>query len=296
MRKAPVLSLATRSYYLLTKPGIIFGNVITMTGGFFLAYKGIFSFILFLATLLGLSFIIASACVFNNYIDRKADAKMERTQNRPFVQKQVHPLKALLFATVLGCSGIYLLAEYTNFLTLFLGVMGFVVYVLFYTFSKYVTIHGTLIGSIAGAMPPVIGYTAVTGDFDQGAFLLFLMMCLWQMPHFYAITIYRMHDYLAASIPTLPIKKGIPVTKIQIILYIFAFWITGSLLTYHQHTGMIFFIVLSLASFYWLYAAIQGFKAESDPKWARKVFRVSLVVVMCVHLSILLEVFCGFVL
>lgn len=289
MKKTPVLSLATRSYYLLTKPGIIMGNIITTTGGFFLASKGTFHLILFLMTVTGLSLIIASACIFNNYIDRKADEKMERTKNRPFVKKEVHPVKALIFASILGIMGAYILAKFTNPLTLCLGILGFVVYVLFYTFSKYVTIHGTLIGSIAGAMPPVIGYTSVTGTFDRGAFLLFFMMSLWQMPHFYSITIYRMKDYLAASIPTLPIKKGMQVTKMQMLLYILAFWGVGSLLTFYHYTGIIFFITLSLSCLFWLYYGIKGFQAENDKLWARKMFSSSLIVIMVIHLMISIE-------
>jgi protoheme IX farnesyltransferase len=126
-----------KTYFMLTKPGIIFGNVVTMVGGFALASKGHFNFWLFLATLVGLSCIIASACVFNNYIDRTADEKMIRTRNRALVKGLVSERNALAFATFLGFVGSFVLASCTNLLTLFMALVGYFVYVVLYSFSKY---------------------------------------------------------------------------------------------------------------------------------------------------------------
>lgn len=202
---------------MLTKPGIILGNIITTLGGFALASRGQIDFVLLLYTLLGLGLIIASAGVFNSYIDRFADAKMERTKNRPLVRGEISNQKALLFGTFLGLVGVFVLALKTNPLTVFVALSGFSIYLILYAFMKYHSFYGTLVGSLAGAVPPVVGYCAVSNTFDAGAVLIFLMLVLWQMPHFYAIAIYRQEDYAAASIPVLPIVKGMEATKIQIV-------------------------------------------------------------------------------
>ena len=160
--QTPVLSFATRSYYLLTKPGIIMGNLITTGGGFALASRGDFNPWLFLTTMIGLGFVIASACVFNNAIDREHDRKMDRTKNRPLATGAISLKNAIVFAVILGILGAVTLGYFTNLLTAATAVFGVLVYVLLYSFSKYQSIHGTLVGSISGAVPPVVGYCAVT--------------------------------------------------------------------------------------------------------------------------------------
>ncbi len=184
--------MSIKSYVLLVKPGIVMGNAITAAGGFALASNGFFYLPLFLATLVGLSLIVASGCAFNNYIDREADQKMTRTQNRPLATGSIPVRTAVTIAVILGLLGAFLLALFVNLLSLCIALIGFTVYVLFYSVLKYRTTHATLIGSIAGAVPPVVGYCAVTHHLDTGALLLFLMMALWQMPHFFAIAIYRL--------------------------------------------------------------------------------------------------------
>ncbi len=202
-----------KTYTTLTKPGIIFGNAVTATAGFALASKGHVDFLLFCAMLVGLSLVIGSACVWNNYIDRGMDEKMVRTRNRALVKGVIPVPYALCFAMVLSFFGIGLLALTTNLLTVSIAACGFFIYVVLYGISKYRTSLGTLIGSIAGAVPPVVGYTAVTGCVDLAALLLFLIVVFWQMPHFFAIAMYRLEDYTAASIPVLPVSKGIYTAK-----------------------------------------------------------------------------------
>jgi protoheme IX farnesyltransferase len=277
-----------KTYFMLTKPGIIFGNVVTMVGGFALASKGHFNFWLFLATLVGLSCIIASACVFNNYIDRTADEKMIRTRNRALVKGLVSERNALAFATFLGFVGSFVLASCTNLLTLFMALVGYFVYVVLYSFSKYRSTYGTVVGSIAGAMPPVVGYCAVTNHFDIAAFILFMIVALWQMPHFFAIAMYRFNDYKAALIPVLPVKKGMYITKIHMLLYIIAFIIATLLLTLCGYTGYVYFTVVALLGFTWLGLCIKGFTSNNDTLWARKMFLFSLVVIMvlCAMISV----------
>jgi len=219
-----------KDYYSLTKPGIIFGNAIPAVAGFFLASKGHPNAGLFIAMLVGISFVIASACVFNNYIDRDIDKFMARTKKRALPTGIISGRNALLYAIVLGVIGFSLLLFYTNLLTTFVGFVGFFVYIVLYGISKRRSVYGTIVGSIAGAVPPVVGYVAVTNNFDMGALLLFLILVIWQMPHFYAIAIFREDDYAAASIPVLPIKQGIKATKIHMVLYIAAFLIATVML------------------------------------------------------------------
>ena len=217
-----------KAYYQLTKPGIIYGNLITAAAGFFLASAGRINLWLLILTLLGTSLVIASACVFNNYFDREIDAQMSRTKNRGLVKGTISTQNALMFATALGIIGFGVLIVYVNLTTVIVGLIGFFDYVIFYTFSKKLTVWATLIGSVAGATPIVAGYTAVTNRFDLSALILFLILTAWQMPHFYAIATYRMDDYANAKIPVLPVKAGILATKIQILLFIVGFVIASS--------------------------------------------------------------------
>ena len=282
----PALRFVIRSYCMLAKPGIIMGNVVTAIGGFALASRGNFDFWLLLAVLEGLALIIGSACVFNNYIDRETDKKMKRTKNRPLVTGTISVRGAMIFATVLVLLGTLILALFTNALTAAIALIGFVFYVAAYSFLKYLTSYGTLIGSIAGAIPPVVGYCAVTNQFDLAGLIIFGMIVMWQMPHFYAISIYRLEDYKAASIPVLPIKKGMLKTKIHMLFYVLAFIAVSFMLTVFSYTGYVYLGVIALLGGVWLGLCIKGFKCACDTRWARKMFIFSLVVVMATCIAI----------
>ena len=273
-------------YVSLMKPGIVAGNMITAAGGFILASKGSIDFLLFLTVLAGLSLIIAAGCVSNNYIDRFADQKMARTQNRPLAKESISKESALIFALLLGIAGTFLLAAFVNLLTVAIALLGFAVYVFFYSFIKYRSSFSTLIGSLAGAVPPVIGYCAVSSSLDGCAFLLFLIMVLWQMPHFYAIALYRLNDYAAASIPVLPLKKGVPATKVHMILYTAAFCLASRMLAVAGYAGKIYAITAVILGFSWLLLAISGLFAKDDRLWARKMFFFSLLVVTALFSAI----------
>lgn len=182
-----------------------------------------------------------------------------------------------------------MLAIYTNVLTCAAALIGFIVYVLLYGFYKYQTVYGTLIGSIAGAIPPVVGYTAVTNQFDIAALLLFIIITLWQMPHFYAIAMYRIDDYAAASIPVLPIRKGIYVTKIHMLFYVIAFTLAAAQLTLFGYTGYLYLTIISLLGLAWCYLSYQGFNSSNSSVWARKMFLCSLVIVMTFSIMIPLD-------
>ncbi len=269
-----------RHYLLLTKPGIIFGNLITLIGGFLLASKGNFDLALFVATAISVSLIVASGCVFNNYIDRDIDVKMERTKNRALVTGVISHQNALIYASVLGILGITLLYTMTNLLATLLVVLGFVVYVGFYSlYLKRHSVYGTLVGSLSGAMPPVIGYCAVSNQFDLGALILLVIFSIWQMPHSFAIAIYRYQDYAAASIPVLPVKEGIPTAKKHIVGWVIAYTVATLSLTIAGYTGYVYFIAALIMGLYWLYLAIKGFKTSDDQVWAKKLFLVSVIII-----------------
>lgn len=278
------------NYYLITKPGIILGNLITVAAGFLLASKGQLHPALFLYTMLGMTFIMASACVLNNYIDRPLDQKMERTKNRPLAQGLISGYNALIFASLLGILGNITLLYFTNLTALLVADFGLFVYVVLYSLWKSKTIYGTAIGSIAGAVPPVVGFTAVSNQIDLGAIILFAMLVLWQMPHFFAIALYRFKDYVKAEIPVLPIKKGIFRTKVHMILYIIAFMMTASLLTFFKYMGDTYLIITLALSTLWLALSVIGFKTDNDTIWGRDMFRLSLILITLICLTIPFDV------
>ncbi|MFE8117445.1 heme o synthase [Brenneria goodwinii] len=277
-------------YLQVTKPGIIFGNLISVIGGFLLAAQGSIDYVLFLSTLFGVSLVVASGCVFNNVIDRDIDKKMERTKNRVLVKGLISLKVTLVYASLLGIAGFALLYLAANPLAMWLAVMGFVVYVGVYSlYMKRHSVYGTLIGSLSGAAPPVIGYCAVSNQFDAGALILLLIFSLWQMPHSYAIAIFRFKDYQAANIPVLPVVKGISVAKNHITLYILAFMIATLMLSLGGYAGYKYLVVAAAVSVWWLGMALSGYKnANDDRLWAKKLFIFSIVAIT--SLSVMMSV------
>lgn len=268
-------------YYSLTKPGIIYGNALAVLAGFFLAVKGDIDVVLVFATLFGISLVMASGCVFNNYIDRDIDALMERTKKRVLVQGVISPKHALVFGGALGTFGFLILFIFTNFLTTIIAAVGFIFYVIVYSlWGKRHSIYGTMLGSVSGAVPPVVGYCALTNQLDLGALLLFLFLCVWQMPHSYAIAIYRLPDYRAAKLPVLPVVKGVRDAKVHIGVYIIASTILALLFFVFGYTSQIFFWIMLTLSLVWLYFSWQGFRVSQDEKWAKKMFLLSILVLV----------------
>ncbi len=269
-----------KTYYALTKPGIIYGNAVTGAAGFFLASRGHVNWGLFAATIVGMSLVMASACVANNYIDRDIDKVMERTKQRALPVGLISIRNAVTFAVALGLIGFLLLALYVNFLVVALGFIALITYLVLYGLAKRRSIHGTLVGSIAGALPPVAGYCAVTNHIDGAALILFLILVFWQMPHFYAIATYRLSDYMAAGLPVLPAVKGARRTKIEILIYIAAFTAAASALTFFGYTGEVYLVAVAIFGLAWLGLSIKGFNAKDDKRWARTMFLFSLIVIM----------------
>lgn len=270
-----------RPYLQLTKPGIVIGNLIAVTGGFLLASHGSVDWIRGALVALGVTFVVASGCVINNVIDRDIDGLMARTRNRPMVTGSVSVPKALLYGVVLAIAGtgaLYAGARY--FLPVALVLLGYIVYVGVYSlYMKRNSIHGTLVGSIAGAMPPVVGYCAAKGGFDGAALTLLVMFSLWQMPHSYAIAIFRAQDYRAASIPVLPVVRGFAVAKRQMVVYIAAFTAVTLMLGVMGYTGKVYMLAALLVGLYWFVLGLAGRTADNEVRWARKVFFTSIIVV-----------------
>ncbi|EXT76319.1 protoheme IX farnesyltransferase [Acinetobacter baumannii 25307_6] len=275
-----------KKYLFLTKPGILFGNFIPPLGGFFLAAQGSIDILLLLLTLIGTTLVVASGCVVNNVIDQDIDTKMQRTQNRALVKKTISPTVALVYAFVLGVMGFSILWFGVNGYAFLFAMIGFIVYVGFYSlWTKRTSIHQTVIGSISGASPPVIGYTAVTHQFDVAALLLFLAYALWQMPHSWAIAIYRFDDYKNAGIPILPVARSIYRTKIECVIYILLFAAVLNGLYCFGYTNVFFLITFNALTAYWFYLSIIGFKAENDQLWAKRFFLYSVILITLLSLS-----------
>jgi len=291
-----------KSYYELTKSGLVFGNIITVIGGFALASSVAgepINFLLLIAAVLGICLVMASGCVFNNYIDWDIDAKMSRTRERVLVTGRISGRAALIFGTALGALGFLILIVFTNIVATGAALVGLFFYVVMYSlWWKRRSPFGTVIGSISGATPPVVGYAAANGRIDMAAIILFLILVVWQMPHFFAIAIRRADDYAAAGVPVLPVKRGIRATKVQMLLYIIAFIIIASHLTifgYAGYTYLTFTLVLGLV---WLGLCISGFwvpntDAAANSRWARIMFFCSLIVLMVLFITITIGTVAG---
>ncbi len=280
-----------RRYWSVTKPGIIMGNFISVAGGFLLASKGDVDLWLMTATLIGLSLVIASGCAINNVIDRDIDIKMARTRTRVTVTGEMSGMAALCHGIVLGIMGFGLLIAYTTQVAVLFAAFGYFIYVGVYSlYMKRNSVYGTFIGSLSGAVPPVVGYCAVTGQFDMGALILLVMFSLWQMPHSYAIAIFRFKDYQAANIPVLPVAQGIDKAKRHIVLYIAIYTLVVMLLPINGYTGAAFMAVACTTSFWWLLMALRGYRRNIDVSgWARQVFAFSIINITALSIAMAVD-------
>lgn len=279
----------SRSYLQLIKPGITLSNTLTGVAGFFLAASIVpFNFLAFIGGIGGIALIIASACVVNNVLDRDIDKRMKRTSKREVASGAISVPKALIFATILGLIGFTIILVWANVLTFWLGVIAYVWYIAIYGLAKRTTPFSTLIGGVAGALPPAAGYTALTGVFDMGAVLLFLTLFFWQMPHFYAIAMFRKSDYASAKIPVWSVVYSMEGTKRQILMFTILFGISAVLLTVFGYNGIVYLLLVLALSLWWIFKGISLYNIKDDVKWARKMFGISLVVllVLCVLISV----------
>jgi protoheme IX farnesyltransferase len=285
------LSARLKLYYQLTKPGIVYSNLLTGAAGFFLAAHGHVVWGTLIAFLAGTGLVIGSACVFNNYIDRNIDKVMPRTKKRALVTGEIKPNQALAYGAILGVVGFYLLVRFTNLTTVTAGAIALVDYLIAYGYSKRRSYWGTLVGSIAGALPPLAGYTAAKGHLDLGALLVFLVMTFWQMSHFYAIALYRGKDYGAANIPVLPLVKGARTTKLHILLYMIAFIAAVAALPFFGYVGYVYAFAMIIPCLGWLRLSLKGWSAPDDAKWGKRIFLFSLIVITVWPLALIADSF-----
>ena len=255
-----------------------------------LASKGRVDYLLLIETLFGISLVIASACVLNNLIDRDIDKLMPRTKKRALASGIVTNRSAVIYAAVLGVIGSLILLAYTNILTITIGLIALIDYLILYSIGKRRSSAGTLIGSISGAAPIAAGYCAASGRFDAGAVILFMILVFWQMPHFYAIAINRLDDYKAAGIPVLPAKAGIRRTKLYMMAYIIAFISATAALSVFGYTGYSYLVAMVFVGLGWLRLSIAGFQARDNKLWARRLFKFSLLVLLIFSLMISIDV------
>lgn len=263
-------------WYRLSKPGIVYGNTLHGLAGICIAAASVgWNWRAAIGVLLGMALVIASACIVNNYRDRGIDARMKRTRIRPSVTKTLTLRQTALSAGAMGLLGGAILYLTTNIETLLLGLAAYVFYAWLYTTAKRRTPHSTIIGAVPGALPPVAGYVALTGMFDTTAVLLFVLVGLWQLPHFYAISLFRKKEYKAASVPIASVVWGESVVAQLIRASIMLYWAVAvwlSVQIFVLPAAILFLVGVS----YWLYVTLRPY--TDVVVWSRHVFKVSLII------------------
>lgn len=274
------------AYYRLAKPGIVYSNVLSAVAGFLMVSKSGLDFGLLLAVISGITLVIASACVFNNYLDRSIDSKMERTKRRALVTGMISNRNAIIFGSNLGIIGFLVLGFFTNGLTLLVGIVGYIDYIIFYGLAKRHSNYSTIIGSVSGSASLVAGYVAVTDSFDSTAWALFFIMVFWQMAHFHAIALRRVNDYREAGINVLPIVKGEESTKFAIKMYVAGFALCSTSLFILGSVGYIYLLTMLVLSWLWITKSQTAY--TNNTEWAKEMFAFSLKVLLifCLLLSL----------
>lgn len=263
-------------YVALTKPGIILLTIVPAFTAIWLASPKWPSLSMLLITLLGTTLAAGSANALNCYWDRDIDAVMLRTQRRPLPAGRLQPVAALRFAIVLGVISFGLLAWQVNLVSALLGLSGILFYVLVYTmWLKRSTPQNIVIGGAAGAVPPLIGWAAVTGQVELPAVLLFLIIFLWTPPHFWALALYKSDDYRRANIPMLPVVSGEKKTKRQIVFYSFLMVVSTLTPPLLNVAGPLYFAVAVVLGIAFIIKAFQVAKDVTD-RSARKLFGYSI--------------------
>nr|WP_269669515.1 heme o synthase [Paenibacillus sp. GSMTC-2017] len=272
----------------LTKPRLLQLNMFAALGGYMVAAKWDIDFWIMFWMLIGSTLTMASATVVNNYWDRELDKKMERTRNRALPTGRMKPGPVLAYGLIMGVAGISILFLLVEPITGWLGLIGWLVYIVIYTmWLKRTSTWSTSIGGISGSMPPVIGYCAVTGEVDAGALLLFALLFLWQPAHFWSLAIRRVEEYREAGYPLLPVVKGIKRTKLQMIPYVFLLLPTVVLLYTYNYAGIYFLIISVVFSLIWLVHTLKGVSAKDTEKWAKTNFLISVNYLMVVFIAMI---------
>lgn len=278
-----------QDYYELTKPKVVMLLLLTALVGMCLATEGWVDWVTLTAGLAGIGLLSSAAAVINHVVDRQIDSKMARTFNRPVSKGKISPLRALTFAAVLALSGYLSLEIWVNTLTAVLTLGGLVGYAVVYTmYLKRATPQNIVIGGLAGAIPPLLGWTAVTGEIHPNALLLVLIVFTWTPPHFWALAIHRVKDYARAEIPMLPVTHGIEFTKTSVFLYTILLGLVCLLPYLVGMTGIIYLIGSSALNIGFLYYAWK-LKFASDEHTAMQTFKFSIIHLMVLFVVLLLD-------
>jgi protoheme IX farnesyltransferase len=264
-------------YYSLTKPKVVFLIVFTAMVGMLLAADGAVPLEIFVFGLLGIGLAASSGAAINHVVDEHIDRIMERTRNRPMASGELDQKSALIFALGIGALGITLLVVFVNTLTAVLTFFSLVGYALIYTmYLKRATPQNIVLGGAAGAAPPLLGWTAVTGHVETEALLLFLIIFIWTPPHFWALAIRRREEYAKAGIPMLPVTHGVNFTKIQILLYTILLFLVTLMPFLIQMSGLIYLAGAVSLGLGFLYYAIRLYRDENPNVIAMKTFGYSI--------------------
>ncbi|MCV2885836.1 heme o synthase [Aestuariibacter sp. AA17] len=278
-----------RDYYELTKPKVVLLLLLTALVGMCLATPDWVDLQVLLAGMIGIGCLSSAAAVINHVVDHRIDAKMARTFNRPVVKKKVSPSRAIVFAATLAVLGFLILALWVNTLTAWLTVSGLVGYAFIYTmYLKRATPQNIVIGGLAGAIPPLLGWTAVTNQLHPHALLLVLIVFTWTPPHFWALAIHRVKDYERAEIPMLPVTHGVEFTKTSVLLYTVLLGIVCLLPYLVGMTGLIYLVGSTLLNAGFLYYAWK-LKFACEDSTAMKTFGFSIVHLMVLFVVLLID-------
>jgi protoheme IX farnesyltransferase len=278
-----------RDYKELTKPNVVLLMILTSAIGMFMAVPGMVPLEILVLGNLGIALCAGSAATVNHLVDQHVDEKMARTHNRPIAQGRVSNTQAALFAVVLGGLGMTILFVWINALTAWLTLASLVGYAFVYTmFLKRATPQNIVIGGLAGAAPPLLGWTAVTGEIHGHALLLVLIIFAWTPPHFWALAIHRREEYALVAIPMLPVTHGVAFTKLHILLYtILMFLIT--LLPFATHmSGPLYLlgaVVLGGGFLYWAIELMRG----KNPNAPMETFKYSIIYLMALFVVMLVD-------
>ena len=280
-----------KNYLELTKPKVVLMMLITAIIGMLLASKSLPSLYLVIISMIGIGLCASSAATINQIIDRNIDANMARTSNRPLPQGEITTFNASLFAFALMIVGTAILVSQVNTLTAVLTVASLIGYAFIYTvFLKRATPQNIVIGGLAGAAPPLLGWTSVTNSIDPNALLLVLIIFVWTPPHFWALAIYRKEDYARESIPMLPVTHGVRFTKLQIILYTVLLVLVSLLPYIVLMSGNVYlFSALGLGLFY-LYSSIKMYLTD-DEEYPMTSFKYSIYYIFLIFFALLIDHF-----
>lgn len=278
-----------RDYVTLCKPRVVMLMILTSMVGMCLAPHTAFPIMPFIFGNLGIALIASAAAALNHVADLHIDKMMRRTQHRPIVRGKISTMQSLLFAFILCTIGMFILIFFVNVLTAVLTFIALIGYAVGYTlYLKHATPQNIVIGGIAGAVPPLLGWVAVTNSLSPQAFLLVLIIYVWTPPHFWALAIHRIDDYAKANVPMLPHTHGIQFTKLNVLLYTILLICVTILPYIISMTGMVYLIGVLLLNALFLYHAIKLYRG-SDPTQPMRTFRYSIYYLAALFLLLLVD-------